>query len=159
MEITDYTDWIVGFLGAVCGWFFGEFDGFLRALIVFTIVDYASGVIAAYVQKELSSAVGFKGILKKIMLFALVGIVNVLDREFLGNSDALRTAVVCFYLANEGISILENAVKIGLPVPDVLKEKLQQLHGKSGNDESINITEPDATLRKNKVKGKNKQAS
>ena len=94
MEITDYTGWIVGFLCAVCGWFFGEFDGFLRALIVFTIVDYASGVIAAYVQKELSSAVGFKGILKKIMIFALVGVVNVLDREFLGNSDALRTAVV-----------------------------------------------------------------
>ncbi|MBR1602167.1 MAG: phage holin family protein [Synergistaceae bacterium] len=149
MDITDSADWIVGLLGAALGWFFGEFDGFLRALIVFTIVDYISGVIAAYVQKELSSAVGFKGILKKIMLFALVGVVNVLDREFLGNSDALRTAVVCFYLANEGVSILENAVKIGLPVPDILKEKLQQLHGKSD-------TEPDATLRKNKVKGKNK---
>ena len=151
MDITDFVDWIVGLLGAVLGWFFGEFDGFLRALIVFTftIVDYVSGVIAAYVQKELSSTVGFKGILKKIMLFALVGVVNVLDREFLGNSDALRTAVVCFYLANEGVSILENAVKIGLPVPDVLKEKLQQLHGKSD-------TEPDATLRKNKAKGKNK---
>ena len=94
MDITDYADWIVGFLGAALGWFFGEFDGFLRALIVFTIVDYISGVIAAYVQKELSSAVGFKGILKKIMIFALVGVVNVLDREFLGNSDALRTAVV-----------------------------------------------------------------
>ena len=95
-------------------------------------------MIAAYVQKELSSAVGFKGILKKIMLFALVGVVNVLDREFLGNSDALRTAVVCFYLANEGVSILENAVKIGLPVPDVLKEKLQQLHGNETQSENNN---------------------
>lgn len=143
-KFLDYLDWAAGVLGGLCGWFWGGFDGFLRALFIFTAVDYISGVMAAYVQGILSSRVGFKGIAGKIMIFALVGIVNVLDREFLGNSDALRTAVVFFYMANEGISILENTVKIGLPVPEILKEKLLQIKGqekenknkKNKNDEN-----------------------
>ena len=116
-------------LGGLCGWFFGGFDGFFYALIAFTTIDYISGVMAAWERKELSSAVGFRGIRRKVMIFALVGIAHVIDAEFFGHGDVLRDAVAFFYLANEGLSILENAVEIGVPAPEFLKEKLMQIHG------------------------------
>lgn len=116
--------------GGIIGWFFGDFDGFLYALIAFVVMDYVTGVMCAIVDKELSSQIGFKGIFRKILIFALVGVGHVLDSQVLGNPDAgaLRTAVIFFYLSNEGVSILENTAHLGLPIPEKLKGILAQLH-------------------------------
>ena len=127
-------------IGGVLGWFFGGLDGFMWAMIVFVLVDYITGVTAAAVKRELSSEIGAKGIAKKVFEFLLVGIANVLDRQILKNGAALRTLVIFFYVANEGLSILENCTKIGLPVPKFLKKLLKQLKDKGdGKDEEINI--------------------
>ena len=119
-------DYLAAILGAITGYFFGGFDGFISALIVFAVLDYITGIFAAGVRHELSSSVGFRGIAKKITIFFLVGVAHIIDRELLGNTAFLRDAVLFFYLANEGLSILENAIDIGIPVPHVLKEKLLQ---------------------------------
>lgn len=132
----EYLDWTAGAFGGAFGWFFGGFDGLLYALIALSVTDYITGVMAAAAQKKLSSEVGFKGIAKKIMIFALVGVVNILDKDFLGGNDILRGAVIFFYLANEGLSVLENAVKLNVPVPEVLKEKLLQLKGQGQEKEN-----------------------
>ncbi len=132
-NILDYLDWIMSFIGAGLGWFLGGFDGFVYMLLTLALVDYITGVMAAIVQKKLSSSIGFKGIARKITMFALVGVANILDKDFLGGHDLLRTGVLFFYLANEGLSILENAVKIGVQVPDAMKEKLLQF--KNNNEE------------------------
>ena len=100
----------------------------LYALIAFVVVDYITGVMCAVVDKKLSSEVGFKGIFKKILIFLLVGIANLLDVNIIGNGSVLRTAAIFFYLSNEGVSLLENATHLGLPVPEKLKNVLQQLH-------------------------------
>ena len=105
-----------------------ELDGFLYALLMFVVIDYATGLMAAFVQKKVSSEVGFKGICKKVAIFCLVGIGHVLDTQVIQNGSVLRTAVIFFYLSNEGISIIENVALIGLPVPKKLKEVLEQLH-------------------------------
>ena len=119
-------------IGAGLGYFLGGCDGFLYALIAFVIIDYLTGVMCAIVDRKLSSSVGFKGIFRKVLIFVTVGIGHTLDTQILGGgSDTLRTAVIFFYIANEGISLLENAAAIGLPVPDKLKDVLAQLHGKS----------------------------
>lgn len=114
-------------IGGFLGWFFGGLDGFLYALIIFMVMEYFTGILAAGVKKELSSAVNFKGIAKKVCIFVLVGIANILDTQVLQNGEAIRTMVIFFYLANEGISILENAAVIGIPIPAKLKEMLIQL--------------------------------
>lgn len=126
----------VGFftLGGFLGWYLGGMDGFLYALITFVVVDYITGVMCAMVDKKLSSAVGFKGIFRKVLIFALVGIANILDVYVLGEGSVLRTAVIFFYLSNEGVSLLENAAHLGLPVPEKMRDVLQQLHDKGGND-------------------------
>ena len=103
----------------------------LYALIAFVVVDYITGVMCAVVDKKLSSEVGFKGIFKKILIFLLVGIANLLDVNIIGNGSVLRTAAIFFYLSNEGVSLLENATHLGLPVPEKLKNVLQQLHDRS----------------------------
>lgn len=126
--------------GGVVGWFLGGFDGFLYALITFVVIDYITGVFCAIIDKNLCSKIGAKGIFKKVLIFVLVGIGNVLDSNVLGavgntNANVLRTAVIFFYLSNEGISILENAAHIGLPIPEKLKDVLKQLH-KRVEDES-----------------------
>lgn len=125
----------VGFstLGGFLGWYLGGMDGFLYALIAFVVVDYITGVMCAVVDKKLSSAVGFKGIFRKVLIFALVGITNILDVYVLGEGSVLRTAVIFFYLSNEGVSLLENAAHLGLPVPEKMRDVLQQLHDKGGN--------------------------
>lgn len=125
----------VGFstLGGFLGWYLGGMDGFLYALIAFVVVDYITGVMCAVVDKKLSSAVGFKGIFRKVLIFALVGIANILDVYVLGEGSVLRTAVIFFYLSNEGVSLLENAAHLGLPVPEKMRDVLQQLHDKGGN--------------------------
>mgnify|MGYP002801931424 FL=1 len=120
-------------LGGFIGWFLGGVDGFLYALIAFVVVDYITGIMCAIADKNLSSAVGFKGI------FVLVGIGNLVDVYVLGQGGVLRTAVIFFYLSNEGVSFLENAGHLGLPIPQKLKDVLEQLHdktetGKGGNE-------------------------
>ena len=121
-------------LGGWLGYFLGGMDGLLIALLVFVILDYVTGVMRAIADKKLSSAVGFKGICRKVLIFALVGVGHVLDTHVVGTGSALRSAVICFYLSNEGVSRLENASHLGLPVPDKLKAILSQLHNKQNQD-------------------------
>ena len=122
-------------LGGFIGWFLGGADGFMYALIAFVVIDYITGVFCAIADKSLSSEVGFKGICRKVLIFVLVGIGNIIDVYVLADSSVLRTAVIFFYLSNEGVSFLENASRLGLPIPDKLKEVLSQLHEKGGNDD------------------------
>lgn len=122
-------------LGGFLGWFLGGIDGFLYALIAFTVIDYITGVMCAITDKNLSSAVGFKGICRKVLIFTMVGIGNIVDVYVLGEGGVLRTAVIFFYLSNEGVSILENSAHLGLPIPEKLKEVLEQLHNRGGNDD------------------------
>ena len=122
-------------LGGFIGWFLGGADGFMYALIAFVVIDYITGVFCAIADKSLSSGVGFKGICRKVLIFVLVGIGNIIDVYVLGDSSVLRTTVIFFYLSNEGVSLLENASRLGLPIPDKLKEVLSQLHDKGGNDD------------------------
>ena len=114
-------------MGAFLGWFFGGFDGFFYALVVFVTCDYFTGVLATAVRHELSSEVGFKGIAKKVCIFILVGISSVIDTQIIGEGAALRTALIFWAISNEGLSILENCAVIGLPVPEKLKAMLIQL--------------------------------
>jgi len=121
-------------LGGFLGWFLGGADGFLYALIAFVVIDYATGVLCAIADKNLSSEVGFKGICRKVLIFTLVGIGNILDVYVLGEVGVLRTAVIFFYLSNEGVSLLENSAHLGLPIPEKLKDVLAQLHDRAGKD-------------------------
>ncbi len=121
--------------GGFLGWFLGGIDGFLYALIAFVVIDYITGVMCAISNKNLSSAVGFKGICRKVLIFTMVGIGNIVDVYVLGEGGVLRTAVIFFYLSNEGVSILENSAHLGLPIPEKLKEVLEQLHNRGGNDD------------------------
>ena len=114
----------------------GGMDGLLIALIVLMTLDYISGVMCAIMDKSLSSAVGFRGIAKKVLILMLVGVANILDIHVVGEGSALRGAVIAFYMSNEGLSLLENAAHIGLPVPDPLKNALAQLHGRDGKEET-----------------------
>ena len=118
-------------VSAIAHYYFGEIDGLMQALVSLTICDYITGVIVAGLRRELSSSIGFNGIAKKITIFIVVGLGHVIDRELLGGTALLRDAVLFFYLANEGLSILENAISIGLPVPDVIKDKLLAFHDQS----------------------------
>ena len=118
--------------GGVIGWFLGGFDGFLYALIAFVVIDYVSGIMVAINNKTLSSRVGFVGICKKVLIFLLVGVGNILDVYILGDAGVLRSAVIFFYLSNEGVSILENSSHLGLPIPEKLKSVLSQLHNREG---------------------------
>lgn len=118
------------------GWLLGGLDGFLYALIVFVVVDYLTGLMAAFIQKKVSSEVGFKGICKKVAIFCLVGIGHILDTQIIKTGSVVRTAVIFFYISNEGISILENIAIIGLPVPKKLKEVLSQLKDKDDEGEA-----------------------
>ena len=122
---------------AALGGFLGGVDGFLYALIAFAVIDYITGVLCAIADKTLSSEVGFKGICRKVLIFTLVGIGNIVDVYVLGETGVLRTAVIFFYLSNEGVSLLENAAHLGLPIPEKLKEVLEQLHDRAekGGDE------------------------
>ncbi len=118
-------------VGGAIGWFLGGMDGLLYALLAFVILDYITGVMCAIEDKTLSSAVGFRGICRKILIFALVGIGHLLDTKVIGTGAVLRTAVIFFYIANEGLSIVENAAHLGLPIPAKVKDVLEQLHRRS----------------------------
>ena len=117
-------------LGGVLGYFVGGMDGLLTALVILMVLDYVTGVMCAIVDKSLSSAIGFRGIFKKVLIFMLVGVAHILDLHVIGTGEALRSAVICFYLSNEGVSLLENAGYLGLPIPEKLKAILAQLHEK-----------------------------
>ena len=121
-------------IGGWLGYVLGGMDGLLIALVVFITIDYITGIMCAIIDKKLSSEVGFKGIFKKVLILMLVGIANVIDVHVVGTGSALRGATVCFYLSNEGLSILENTVHLGLPVPEKLKEVLSQLHNREEKD-------------------------
>lgn len=122
-------------IGGWLGYFLGGCDGLLFALLAFVVIDYITGIMCAVVDKKLSSAVGFKGIFKKVLIFALVGIGHILDTYVIGTGSVLRTAVIFFYLSNEGISLLENAGYLGLPIPKKLKSILEQLHDRSEKED------------------------
>lgn len=122
-------------IGGFIGWFLGGFDGFLYALIAFAVIDYITGVMCAISDKKLSSEVGFKGICRKVLIFVLVGIGNLGDVYVLGEAGVLRTAVIFFYLSNEGVSLLENSAHLGLPIPQKLKSVLEQLHNRNEKEE------------------------
>ena len=123
-------------IGGWLGYFLGGCDGLLVALVVFAAVDYITGVMCAVADKELSSEVGFKGICRKVLIFILVGIANILDVQVIGTGSVLRTAVIFFYLSNEGVSLLENAGHLGLPIPEKIKTVLEQLHDRSESEEN-----------------------
>lgn len=118
-------------VGGWLGYFLGGCDGLLIALVIFVVIDYITGVMGAIADKKLSSEVGFKGICRKVIIFLLVGIAQILDINVIKTGSVLRTAVIFFYLSNEGVSILENAAHLGLPIPEKLKVVLEQLHDRA----------------------------
>ena len=121
-------------VGGWLGYFLGGCDGLLYALLTFVVIDYITGVMYAIADKNLSSEVGFKGICRKVLIFLLVGIANVLDVQVIGTGSVLRTAVIFFYISNEGVSLLENAAHLGLPVPEKIKTVLEQLHDRAEDE-------------------------
>lgn len=123
-------------VGGWLGYFLGGCDGLVFALLLFVVIDYITGVMCGIADKKLSSHIGFKGICRKVLIFMMVGIANILDTKIIGGGSVLRSAVIFFYLSNEGISLLENAGHLGLPIPEKLKTILEQLHDKErgGNE-------------------------
>lgn len=122
-------------VGGWLGWFLGGCDGLLYALIAFVAIDYITGVMCAINDHSLSSEVGFRGICRKVLIFLLVGIANILDVNVIGTGSVLRTAVIFFYISNEGVSLIENAAHLGLPVPEKIKVVLEQLHDRAEDKE------------------------
>ena len=122
-------------VGGWLGWFLGGCDGLLYALIAFVAIDYITGVMCAINDHSLSSEVGFRGICRKVLIFLLVGIANILDVNVIGAGSVLRTAVIFFYISNEGVSLMENAAHLGLPVPEKIKVVLEQLHNRAEDKE------------------------
>ena len=122
-------------IGGWLGWFLGGCDGLLYALIAFVIIDYTTGVLCAISDHTLSSEVGVKGIARTVIIFLLVGVGHIIDTQVIGNGSILRTAVIFFYLSNEGVSLVENAAHLGLPVPEKLKAVLEQLHDRAEKEE------------------------
>lgn len=122
-------------IGGWLGYFLGGCDGLLYALIAFVVIDYITGVMCAINDKTLSSEVGFRGICRKVLIFLLVGIANIIDVQVIGTGSVLRTAVIFFYISNEGVSLLENAAHLGLPVPEKIKTVLEQLHDRSESED------------------------
>ncbi|OGO90093.1 MAG: holin [Clostridiales bacterium GWF2_38_85] len=131
-------NWIQTAIAVVGGWlgyFLGGWDGFLYALVAFVVIDYITGVMCAVLDKKLSSEIGFRGIFKKVAIFTLVGVGHIIDKYVIGDGSVLRTAVIFFFVSNEGVSIIENVAYIGLPIPEKLKDVLEQLNSDNGKDE------------------------
>lgn len=131
-------DSVAGTIGAVLGFMYGEVTGLFWALVAFMVLDYISGILAAISVKKLSSKVGFKGIAKKLLILVFVSVGHITDTYVLGGIPVAMTAVILFYIANEGISIVENATELGLPVPQKIKNVLEQIKNKSGEDDNEN---------------------
>jgi len=128
----NWVQWAFAAVGGFLGWFLGGLDGFLYALIAFVVIDYLTGVMCAIADKKLSSEIGARGIFKKVLIFVLVGVGHIVDSQVIGDGGAIRTAIIFFYLSNEGISILENAARVGLPIPEKLKTMLAQMGSRDG---------------------------
>ena len=135
-EFWNMVQMVFAAVGGWLGYFLGGNDGLLIALVLFVAVDYLTGVMCAVSDKALSSNVGFKGICRKVLIFLLVGIANILDVHVIGTGSVLRTAVIFFYISNEGVSLLENAAHLGLPVPGRIKAVLEQLHDRAEKTET-----------------------
>ena len=135
-EFWGLCQFIFTAIGGWLGYFLGGCDGLLIALVLFAAADYITGVMCAVSDKKLSSSVGFKGICRKVIIFMLVGIAHVIDVNVIATGSVLRTAVIFFYLSNEGVSLLENAGHLGLPIPAKLKVVLEQLHDRAEKDEN-----------------------
>lgn len=134
-EFWNTIQFVFAAVGGWLGYFLGGCDGLLYALLAFVVIDYITGVMCAIADKSLSSEVGFNGICRKVLIFLLVGIANVLDVQVIGTGSVLRTAVIFFYISNEGVSLLENAAHLGLPVPEKIKIVLEQLHDRAESEE------------------------
>lgn len=134
-EFWNAVQFVFTAVGGWLGYFLGGCDGLLYALIAFVAIDYITGVMCAINDKALSSEVGFKGICRKVLIFLLVGIANILDLNVIRTGSVLRTAVIFFYISNEGVSLLENASHLGLPVPQKIKAVLEQLHDRAEDEE------------------------
>ena len=135
-EFWNMVQMVFAAVGGWLGYFLGGNDGLLIALVLFVAADYLTGVMCAISDKVLSSNVGFKGICRKVLIFLLVGIANILDVHVIGTGSVLRTAVIFFYISNEGVSLLENAAHLGLPVPGKIKAVLEQLHDRAEKTET-----------------------
>ena len=135
-EIWTWIQVALAAVGGFLGWFLGGADGFLYALIAFVVIDYITGVMCAIADKKLSSAVGFKGICRKVLIFIMVGVGHIVDTYIIGDGSVLRTAVIFFYCSNEGVSMLENAGHLGLPIPEKLKAVLEQLHDRAEKEDT-----------------------
>lgn len=134
-EFWNIIQLIFSGIGGWLGYFLGGCDGLLYALLAFVVIDYITGIMCAIADHSLSSEVGFKGICRKVLIFLLVGIAHILDVHVIGSGGALRTAIIFFYISNEGVSLLENAAHLGLPVPEKIKVVLEQLHDRSESKE------------------------
>lgn len=128
----NWIQMIMVIVGGYLGWFVGGIDGFMYALISMVLLDYLTGVMCAILEKRLSSSIGYRGIFKKLSIFIMVAVAHIIDDQIIGDGSVLRTAVIFFYCANEGISLLENASKIGLPIPEKIKEVLVKLNEQGG---------------------------
>lgn len=127
MKLIDYIKLAAAQIGAIIGAFIGNITGMIWALLIFAIIDYITGVTAAILEHKLSSEIGFRGITRKVLLFMIVGVANVLDVYVIGSGGVCRSMVLVFYIANEGLSIIENVARCGVPVPEKLKVILKQL--------------------------------
>ena len=134
-EFWNAIQFVFTAVGGWLGYFLGGCDGLLYALLAFVVIDYITGVMCAISDKALSSEVGFRGICRKVLILLLVGIANILDVHVIGTGSVLRTAVIFFYISNEGVSLLENAAHLGLPVPQKIKAVLEQLHERAEDDD------------------------
>lgn len=133
-DIIGTSQFILTAVGGYIGWFIGGFDGLTYALLAFVVIDYVSGVMVAIIEKKLSSSIGFKGIFKKMLIFIFVGVGHIVDFYILKNGSAVRTAVIFFYISNEGLSIIENSSKIGLPIPKSLESIFKDLREEDEED-------------------------
>lgn len=134
-EFWNGIQFVFAGVGGWLGYFLGGCDGLIIALVILVVTDYITGVMCAIADQKLSSAVGFKGICRKVLIFLLVGIANVLDVQVIGTGSVLRTAVIFFYISNEGVSLLENVGYLGLPIPEKIKDVLEQLHDRAESEE------------------------
>lgn len=133
-EFWNAVQFMFAAVGGWLGYFLGGCDGLLYALLAFVVIDYLTGVMCAINDKTLSSEVGFRGICRKVLIFLMIGIANILDVHVIRTGSVLRTAAIFFYISNEGISLLENAAHLGLPVPKKIKAVLEQLHDRADSD-------------------------
>ena len=125
-----------GAIGAVIGFLYGEITGLFIAIIALMVLDYVTGILCGIAAKALSSETGFRGLVKKLMVLVIIAVGHLIDTYIIGTGSALMTAVILFFAANEGISILENAAKLGLPIPKKLRDILEQLRKDVDHDDN-----------------------